>query len=289
MEDILRSIYQEKASNPETLGILGVEKSYFSKPLTDTFDVVLFIILTESNQEIFIKHYKFDDKKAMMYIVTESKLKEWIVLGNNWKAMEWIHNGKVLFDRNEYIKKLKTELNDFPFHSRKIKMAIEFTKLIRRYMDGKSFFQNDQFIDAYNYIVHSLHHLARLSIIENGFHPELMVWNQVKQIEPEIYKLYEELLTSEETIQKRLELLFLASEFLISSKIEECTNHLIEIMRKRDYWSINDLISHPEIKHYAIDLPILLEFLIEKQLVAIKKIETKGKGIFHRYYQINNS
>ncbi|KMR35055.1 hypothetical protein EY05_14905, partial [Staphylococcus aureus] len=72
-----------------------------------------------------------------------------------------------------------------------------------------------QYLDAYNHVVHALHHLARLAIIENGFHPEITVWNQVKQIEPEIFKLYEELLTSEESIEKRLELLFLASDFLI--------------------------------------------------------------------------
>ena len=86
-------------------------------------------------------------------------------------------------------------------------MGLEFAKLIRSYVDGKALFENKQFLDAYNHVVHSLHHLARLAVIENGLHPELTVWHQVKQIEPEIYKLYEELVNSEETIEKRLELI----------------------------------------------------------------------------------
>ena len=99
-------------------------------------------------------------------------------------------------------------------------MGLEFAKLIRRYMDGRAFFNNHHYLDAYNHIVHSLHHLARLSVIEKGFHPEVKVWNQVKQIEPEIYKLYDELVNSEEDLGKCLELLFLASDFLIHSRIE---------------------------------------------------------------------
>ena len=86
-------------------------------------------------------------------------------------------------------------------------------------MDGKAFFENQHYLDAYNHIVHSLHHLARLAVIENGFHPEITVWNRVtKKLEPEIFKPYDELVNSQETLEKRLELLFLASEFLDSCK-----------------------------------------------------------------------
>src|SRR5690606_40421365 len=68
--------------------------------------------------------------------------------------------------------------------------------------------------------------LARLAIIKNGHFPEITVWNQVKKIEPEIHKLYEELVNSEEGLEKRLELLFLASDVLIHSYIEYGTSHL---------------------------------------------------------------
>ncbi|MGJ7918915.1 nucleotidyltransferase-like protein [Neobacillus sp. LXY-4] len=286
MEHILRPIYQERASQANTLGVLLIEKKDKASPVTDTFDAVLLIITKESEQPLYVKHYSYEDKKASMNIVSEEQLKDWLLMGTNRKVLEWILNGKVLFDRNDYIHNLKQELREFPFYGRKIKMGIEFSKLIRRYLDGKAFFENNQYMDAYNHIVHSLHHLARLSVIENGFHPEVTVWTQVKQIEPEIYKLYKELISSEETIEKRLELLFLASEFLIHSRSEMGSTHLIDVLQEKDIWSFDEMLNHPDLSLYSVDLSVLLEYLIDKNYITVIKKETKGQDIFHRYYSV---
>jgi hypothetical protein len=287
MEDILRPIYQERASQSNTLGVLLVEKKRKSSHITDSFDVVLLIIVKEADQSLFIKHYTYGDKKAAMHVVSESQLQEWLLLGTNRKIFEWIHEAKILFDRNEYVMNLKTELRDFPFNGRKIKMGLEFAKLIRRYVDGKALFESGQFLDAYNYVVHSLHHLARLAVIENGLHPELTVWHQVKQIEPEIYKLYVELVNSEETLEKRLELLFLASEFLIHSRTSIGTSHLLDVLRGKEYWMFNEIINEKELIPYSVDLAVLIEYLIEKHLIEVVNLETKGNGIFHRCYRVS--
>ncbi|TKC16020.1 nucleotidyltransferase-like protein [Robertmurraya kyonggiensis] len=284
MEGILRPIYQERASHPNTLGVLTIEKNQHSIPTTDTFDTVLLIIVSEAEQPLFVKHYTYEGKKAALHIVTEKKLREWILLGSNRRIFDWLYNGKVVFDRNEFLAELKEEMKEFPFYGRKIKMGLEFAKLIRRYMDGKAFFENQHYLDAYNHVIHSLHHLARLSVIENGFHPEVTVWNQVKQIEPEIYKLYVELVNSDETMEKRLELLFLASEFLIYSRTKVGIAHLIDVLEEREYWTFNDMITHDELVEYSVDLGILLEYLIDRGFINVKNVETKGQGVFHRYY-----
>jgi hypothetical protein len=285
MEDILRPIYQERASHPNTLGVLMIDQRKKSSPVTDTFDIVLLIIVKNSETPVFIKHYSYEHQKAAMHMVSEEKLKEWILLGTNRKIVEWLFNGKIIFDRNEYISNLKVELRDFPFYGRKIKIGLEFSKLIRRYLDGKAFFENKHYLDAYNHVVHSLHHLARLAVIENGFHPEVTVWNQVKQIEPEIFKLYEELCNSEENLEKRLELLFLASEFLIHSRLKIGSEHLISVLEEKEQWSFSELQGHEEIQPYSVDLSVLIEYLAEKNIIETVNVETKGQGLFHRYYR----
>ena len=286
MEDILRPIYQERASLKSTLGILLIEKRKNTCSNTDTFDYILFVIVNEAEEPVFLKHYTYKNQKAALHIVHENQLKEWLLLGTNRKVVDWLQNGKILYDHNEYLNNLKTELREFPFYGRKIKIGIEFAKLIRRYMDGKAFFEDGHYLDAYNHVVHSLHHLARLEVIEQGFYPEVTVWNQVKYMEPEIFKLYEELVNSEEIIEKRLELLFLASEFLIYSRTNTGSQHLLEIMKERQgYWSIAELLEHPEIAHYAVDLSVLLEYLIDKSIIEVVEIETKGHEVYHRNYQ----
>lgn len=287
MENILRPIYQERASQKNTLGVLMIERREKSIPFTDTFDTILLVVVKDAEQPVFIKHYSFQDKKAAMHIVRMDQLNNWLLLGSNRKIVEWLHSGKILFDRNEYLHHLKAELKEFPFMDRKVKMGLEFGKLIRRYMDGKAFFETNQYLDAYNHIIHSLHHLGRLSLIEKGFHPEVTVWNQVKQIEPEVFKLYNELVNSEEELEKRLHLLFLASDFLIHSRIEIGTTHLIEILKTKEEWTINEMLIHADLFIYSVDLEVLLEYLIEKNYVEVVRVETKGHGIYHRNYKVS--
>lgn len=286
MKNIFRSIYQERASNPSTLGILLIEKSNLNNTNTNAFQTILLVIVDNNHENIKIKHYSYGDQKVALYIINEQTLKNWILLGQNRNIYDWIFSGKILFERNDYLQLLTTELRDFPFHNRKLRIGLEFAKLIRRYLDGKLLYEKKHFLDAYNHIIHALHHLARLSIIEKGIHPELTVWNQVKQLDPEIYKLYEELVSSEESIHKRLELLFLASEFFIHSKTELGAAHLMEVLQGKDQWSIQEILEHPELEVYSIDLFGILEHLIEKEYIEVVLLESKGKIINHRHYRV---
>ena len=103
------------------------------------------------------------------------------------------------------------------------------------------------------------------------------------------YKLYEELITSEESIEKRLELLFLASEFLIHSRTADGARHIISVMSKKEYWTIQELHEQEELKNYSVDLEVFVEFLISKGYIFVEKVETKGNRIFHRYYKIEQT
>ncbi|MFJ7973308.1 nucleotidyltransferase-like protein [Psychrobacillus sp. NPDC096389] len=286
MEALLRPIYQERASDSNTIGIISIEKREEVSPITDTFDSILLIVTLEAEQPIFTKHYSYDEKKAAMHIITEKQLKKWLLVGTNPKLVDWILNGRVVFDRNEYVETLKKELDDFPINSRKVRMGIEFAKLSRRYMEGKVFFEQLNYLDAYNHIVDSLHHLARLAVFENGMHPEVMVWKQVKQLDPAIYKLYDELISSKESLEKRLELLFLASEFLIHSRTKDGAQHILEVLSSKEFWTIQEIHEQEELKKYSVDLEVFIEFLVDKGFILIEKQTTKSNEIMHRCYKV---
>jgi hypothetical protein len=287
MEDLLRPIYQERASQGNTLGILIIEKKKPNSPVTDNFDVILLVIVREADQPWYVKHYEFNNKTAAMHIIDEELLMNWIDTSTFRRAVEWIIYGQTIFDRNEYVANLKEQLRYFPHQKRELKMTMEFTKLIRSYSESKDLFDSDQHLDAYSRMLHSLHYLARLAIIEKGYHPEVTVWNQVRRIDPEVYKLYEELIKSNEDTDKRVKLMLLAVEFAISSRSEGCTKHLIQIMASREEaWTFGELKVHPDIEPYALDLSSTIEYLVEKGMIDVVQTETKGKHIFHRKYRV---
>ena len=287
MEHVLRPIYQERASHPNTLGVILTNKRHDATTLTDTFDSVLLIVVKDGENPITTKHYLYGESKMVMHIVTENRLRKWLFRGSNKKLVDWIFFGKVLFDRNEFLFKLRSELQEFPFNGRKFKSGIQFSKLIRRYLEGKEFFERGEYLDAYSHVVDSLHHLGRLSVIDSGNYPEVTVWGQVKLIEPAIYKLYEELIMSNESIKKRLELLFLASEFMINNRTQDGAEHIVEVMLAQDTWTIQELHDHPELSYYSTDLEVFVEYLIEKGYILVEPVVAKNEMVFHRQYKVD--
>nr|WP_106781111.1 nucleotidyltransferase-like protein [Lysinibacillus timonensis] len=287
MEHILRPIYQERASQPETLGVIIVKKVENAENVTDTFDTVLLIIVKEAELPVFTKHYLFENQKTVMHVITEGILNKWLFIGSKKQVIDWVFNGKIVFDRNEYLVKLRSKLQEQPFYGRKIKTGIQFSKLIRRIMEGKELFSRGHYLDAYSNIIESLHHLARLSVIDKGLYPEVTVWSQVKKLQPEIYKLYEELVFSNESLEKKLELLFLAIEFSINTRTHEGAEHILETMLEKEIWTIQELHTHNELKFYSGDLEVFIEYLIEKGFIIVEPIVSKNETIHHRYYKIN--
>lgn len=286
MEQVLRSIYQERASDPTTLGVLLVEKREEEYPNTDTFDAILLIITADETTPIYTKHYMSDAGNAAMHVISDSQLKKWLVVGSKRKVVEWLFNGTVYFDRNEYVENMKRELIEYPYYGQKIKMGLELSRLVRAYIEGKTFYEKENYLDAYNHVVNSLHHLARLAVIEKGLFPEVKVWNQVKRIDPAIYKLYEELIMSEEPLKQRLELLFLASEFFIYNRTADGAQHILEVMVTQELWEIQELHEHEELKLYSVELEVFIEFLIKKGFIGVVESPSKNSLIYNRMYKV---
>ncbi|WP_335698155.1 MULTISPECIES: nucleotidyltransferase-like protein [unclassified Sporosarcina] len=283
---MLRPVYQERASLPDTLSVLLIGNQREDDPITDTFDEILFIITQDNSIPIQTKHYTDGKRKAAMHIISERQLTHWLLVGTNKKIIDWLILGKVYFDRDEYAERLKQRLSDEPLFGRGIKMGMELAKMIRAYNEGKIHFERKQYMDSYLSAINTLHYLARLVAVKHNVLPENTVWSQIKKIDPAVYKLYEELISSEEEVEKRLDLVFLASEFYIHNYTNEAAGHLMNIMSKKESWTIQQLHEQDELSLYSSDLEFFIEYLADKDLIEINQIPSKNELLFHREYRI---
>ncbi|MCT8136962.1 hypothetical protein H1D32_03850 [Anaerobacillus sp. CMMVII] len=284
MEQIMKVLTERELIDEHTLGMLVVDKEFHNDSNLE-LDILLIKITSQVEVQEKLMHFTIGNKSVEFQVVNEPQISLSLINGQNRRLVDWIMNGTILEESDCFITELRRSIEEFPICNRKYKIAVEFSKLINRYSQGKQLFNNGHYLDAFNSILHSLHHLARISVIEHGIYPEVTVWQQVKQLEPEIYKLYEEMVTGEESIKKRIELILLANNFAITSKTKLGASHLIEVMKgKNEAWSIDGLLNHHELKEYGADLVGLIEYLVQKGIVDIVKVETGVEDVYLRYY-----
>lgn len=265
-----------------------MDKKRMISPETDNFDSILLVIVHSLEEKWTVKHYEYENKSAALHVIDRNLLYKWIDTSTYRRAVEWIINGRIIYDRNEYLAQLKETLHIFPQENRQLRLMIEFSKLTRSYMEARNLHESSNYMDAYSRLLRSLHYLGRIAILEKGYYPEVMVWNQVKQIDLEVYKLYEELIRNTEEMKKRIELMLIAIEFALNKRINSCADHLIGIMKDRsEPWGFDELKTHPAISPYRYDVISAIEFLISKDIIEVVLEETKSKTIHHRKYQIN--
>ncbi|WP_214850144.1 nucleotidyltransferase-like protein [Exiguobacterium sp. s193] len=280
MEQATRTIYSEYAAYRETQGIIAVEKRQPKDSLTDQFDTLLLVVTRDPSIEWTVKHYRLDTLKVSLHLVHEDVLSRWIVLNANRRAVHWISEGTIIFERNDYLTDLKRRLLNFPEAERCLQMSLSFAKLLRRFQDGRNLFSRGNHYDAYTHVHHALHHLARLSVLEKGAHPEIVVWEQARLDDPEVYKLYEQLLLSEETLELRVHLALIGLEHLLQSKVMSGGKYLFEVMRERiTPWTMHELMEEERLQELKVDLGSLIDFFIRKGLIRISYHQTKGTGV----------
>ena len=284
MDALLRQLYLDQASHDETLAILTIEKEQSPLSIMDGFDVVILLINNQQDIDWQVKHYEVGGKSVSFHSLSQVMMHHTLIVGNQRRLIDWLVNGKIAFDRNEFLKGVKERIDSFPPGDRSKKMTIQFTKMLRRFEEGRTLFQNGHFFDAFSNMMHALHHLARLSVIHHGFYPEVTVWEQVRHIEPQTYKLYQELLKSEETLEKRIELLILATELAIHSKTEVGSQHFRSLL-STEVSAISDFMKHIEVEEYRIDLELLVRHLVEKEFLLYERKASKVDGIEKVYYQ----
>lgn len=256
----------------ELNGLLGIvalwDKSGFSV-LTEGNDLLLVVVLEDAAPAISTFHYIQEGLRIQEKRVAKSQLENLAVSRDDKAIIHWMLEGEIWHDPRGILAQLQIAMGEYPEILKQQRLLTEFSLFMKRYLQCKDFLLADQVLDAYSSVLRAIHHWARITVIEEGVYPEVTVWQQVRTYNPGVYKLYEELTTSSETLRQRVELVLLACEFSVMSKMECCCSLLIRILEEVGQpQSIQELLTHPYLKGMAAsNLPLMLNKLVRKSLI----------------------
>jgi hypothetical protein len=245
--------------------------------LTHGFDYMVFVIM-DDHPIISTSHYSKDGFRIQEHRMDSLYLEHAIFSGKQREWIQWLIQGEILLDKKLYLEDLRHRVLEYPSSLQEHKLFVEFTLFLKCYLKAKEYISQGHVLDAYCNVLEALVHWARITIIEQGAHPEITVWKQVYRINPGVYKLYEELTTSKETVAQRVELILLACDFSVMSKMEKCSQVLLRLLESRsEPWSYEELAQHADMAHSKPELGLLLNKLVKKLLireVAVAKDNT---------------
>jgi hypothetical protein len=260
-------------------------------PLIDGFDILFLVVTDDADSKDLdpVSHYIKEDKTIQERRIHSAGLDEWIVFGENRSIIQWILQGEICLDRYGYLEGVRHRLLEFPPDMRQQKLFIEFTLFLRHYLQAKQYHKEGHLLDAYSSILEALMHWARIAIIETGIHPEMTVWRQLRKINPGIYKLYEELTLSSDTLEQRVQLVILACEFNVMSKMSACCSVLLKVLGSRDEsFSPAELMRHPDLSQLNVDMALVLKKLVLRGLIR-ETLELTGVNMDLEAIQVKYS
>lgn len=288
IKDYVIGTYREL---PGLLSISVIKNPYSYNPLIDGLDILVLVVTAARAGKESAAHTQLDGDRVLIRILGRQELESWITGGENRNIIEWIVRGEILLDREGYLADVRERLLLFPESMREQKRFIEFAGFLRTYLQAKQDLLDGNLLDAYSHILTALHHWAHIVLIEEGRHPELTVWKQLRRVHPGIYKLYEELTASPETLEQRVQLVMLACEFSVMNKMKSCCSILLDLISSREEpWSIGELQAHPLISELRVDLSLVIQKLVKRSYlreVAVMHDPSDANALELRYLASN--
>lgn len=278
----------------EEKGLIGLllKTNLFSyQPMIDGMDRLCVLILSEVEPGKEIEHFLRDGARIQVKRVTPEQFESWLLSSDNHKTVQLLSQGEILIDRGGYLTGLRSRLIEWSPLLREQKLLCEFSKFARTYLQAKQDIKEGQVLDAYANVLASLHYWAHIALIEEGMHPELTVWEQLRSVNPGVYKLFEELTTSQETVEQRVQLVLLACEFSVLTKMESSCALLIRLIASRhEPWSPAELMLHPDLAGLSIDVSLLLQKLTKRGCILeiARPHRARGMGLLELCYKASD-
>jgi hypothetical protein len=267
MQTLKEQLAARHRQDPDIVSVIAVENPNQLPSLTDGFDLLLLLVTRSPDRANRLHHYIKEQVHIQEKWVHLAEL-ERSLLCDSRSLIQWLLKGEILLDRDTCLEGLRHKVLEFPPELREQKLLLEFCRFLRTYLQSREYLLDEHLLDAYNNVLEALQCWARIVIIEEGQHPEVTVWRQVRYLNPGVYKLYEELTTSKETVKQRVQLVLLACEFSVMSRMERCCRPLLDLLGSREKpWSVTELQRHPALLAVRGELPLLLNKLAKKSLI----------------------
>ncbi|MBP1930262.1 nucleotidyltransferase-like protein [Ammoniphilus resinae] len=261
----------------EDESVIRVVSSNPKSSILDGADEFFLIIGQNQLRDSKISHHKYNGKIIEKRRMDQKEIYQSVFEDNHRQVTQWLLLGEVLSDPRGIVASLRADLSNRDSFYYQKRIYIEFAGVVRKHSEAKEFLKEGHMLDSFNSTLQCLHHWARLAIMEAGEHPETTVWEQLKTIDPTVYKLYDELVTSKEPLDKRIELLLLALDFTVLSKMEYCVQFILDILKSRKApWTVEEILMHPSIADRNFDLLLLLEKMSKRSIIREGTISRNG-------------
>ncbi|MCM3749060.1 nucleotidyltransferase-like protein [Paenibacillus pasadenensis] len=265
MEILNKQVSSLIEQEEDVIGLVAVRDPYPFQRQLEGLDVLLLVVSETACNSSSIEHRRMDGQHVMIQRVARDLLLNWIKNSRHRDVMEWILRGDIIYDPEDVIERLKSDVRIYSDELMNRKLLVEYSQFLHSFLLAKQNIEDGFLLDAHNHIIKTLNHYAHLELIEAGRHPEPSVWRQMRRFHPGIYKLYEELSTSPETLEQRIQLVLLACEFSMMSKMKSSCTLIFQIMGSRDEpWSMSELSRHPALSDLPIDLSLLLQKSVQR-------------------------
>lgn len=240
----------------------------FQSALLHDFDMVVLMLHEDEEKERTITHTIAGDRRTQSVHVGISALERAVMAGDNNELLTSLIAGDVIWDPKGILGDMRRKIMQFQGPLRERVLFMEFARFLHMYVKSKRYLDANCTMDAYNCVLIALYHWARIEVSEAGFFPDPAVWEQVKSLNTPVHKLYEELTVSTETLDQRIELILLACEFALMSKMSDCCGLLLNILGSRnESWSIKELLQHSGLSQLEAELPLVLRKLVSRSLI----------------------
>lgn len=264
------SFYYGNTVDEEAVGAIAYRNSDKRQQglLVYDFEVNIVVVYDGTPDEPPIQHSIVGGERCQVVSIGLDDLHRELLSGTHKVLIKCFLEGDIIKDDQDRLSNLRRDFLRFAEPFREQKLFIGFAHFLQKYIDAKMLLKEERVLDAYHTLLEGLHYWGQLELIERGIHPESAVWEQITGLNTPVRKLYEELTVSTETLGQRVELALLAYEFSMISKLESSSALLLRVLRsRRNPWTIQELILHPELAPVGKELPIVMRKLVYQSLV----------------------